>query len=387
MATLAQVGTIVEQAHPDQLKPHPKNAEVYGDSADSGLVDSIRSLGVQQAIYAKRDGTIISGHRRWYAAKTAGIAAVPVVRVEYPDDASEWEALVEHNRYRAKTLKQFANEGTLLETVRLVRAPHRPSSESVESVENFPHFDKQRDAIADRIGLGSGKQWDKLKTVKVIADDEANPLRPVAQQALDTSKTVHQAWTTVREAERKSRNEETARKNVEQPTGLYDVAVIDPPWPMTKVKREVRPNQADFDYPTLSVDQIKALEVPLGDTAHVWLWTTHKYLPCAFDILDAWGLTYICTFTWCKPGGFQPYGLPQFASEFALYSRKGRAEFTSTKDLKTWFTAPRGRHSEKPDEFYQLVSRVTQGRKLDYFGRKERDGFEIWGNEAEGTAS
>ena len=35
------------------------------------------------------------------------------------------------------------------------------------------------------------------------------------------------------------------------PIGEFETIVIDPPWPMTKIERDARPNQAGFSYPTM----------------------------------------------------------------------------------------------------------------------------------------
>jgi len=165
--------------------------------------------------------------------------------------------------------------------------------------------------------------------------------------------------------------------------GKYDVIVIDPPWPMEKIERDVRPNQSEFDYPTMSEAELASMEMPAGDSCHLWLWTTHKFMPMAFRLLDSWGFKYVCAFVWHKSGGFQPIGLPQYNCEFALYARKGTPIFVDTKAFNTCFNAGRGAHSEKPEEFYDVIRRVTSGARIDIFNRRAIDGFDTWGKEAQ----
>ena len=178
-------------------------------------------------------------------------------------------------------------------------------------------------------------------------------------------------------------NEEIGDQPVVVPKGKYSTIVIDPPWPMQKIERECAPNQTAFDYPVMTEGELGAMDLPAAEDCHLWLWTTHKFMPMALRLAPVWGFKYVCAFVWHKPGGFQPFGLPQYNCEFALYCRKGSPKFETTKRFNTCFEGPRGAHSEKPEEFYETIRRVTGGRRLDMFNRRSIKGFTGWGNESE----
>ena len=188
----------------------------------------------------------------------------------------------------------------------------------------------------------------------------------------------------IREA-RKNRQTEAAKLKIHPlPTavGRYATVVIDPPWPMEKIDRAVRQSQSGFDYPTMSLEDIAALPIPslLADDAWVLLWTTQKFLPSCFGLLEAWGLGYRWTMVWHKPGGYQAYNYPQFNGEFVVVGAKGNPKLLDAKAFNAVFEAPRGAHSEKPQAFYDLVGR-TLGQGLDMFARQAREGWTGWGDE------
>jgi ParB/RepB/Spo0J family partition protein len=88
----------------DSITPDPDNARAdIGDL--TGLIASIRSLGVIQPIVVRSDGNtgwiIVAGHRRHAAALAAGIAEVPVVVREDVTDEERLATFVAENLHRA----------------------------------------------------------------------------------------------------------------------------------------------------------------------------------------------------------------------------------------------------------------------------------------------
>lgn len=167
-------------------------------------------------------------------------------------------------------------------------------------------------------------------------------------------------------------------------TGEYDVVVSDPPWPMSRIDRRSAPTNTGFDYPTLTIQEIIEKGVPAKPDAHLFLWTTQKYIPPAFECLEAWGFRYVFLMVWFKDNSMKPFGMPVYNSEFVVYGRRGKPEgFVNTKDFRTCFSGRRREHSRKPDEFYNLIDRVLRGRKVDLYAREPRKGFEVMGNETD----
>jgi len=163
----------------------------------------------------------------------------------------------------------------------------------------------------------------------------------------------------------------------------YKTIVIDPPWPTQKIIRDARPNQDRFDYHTMSIEEIAKLplrELASEDGCHIYLWTTHKHLPAAFDLFSEWGVKYQCVMTWVKPTGMTPYSW-MYNTELVLFGRIGSLKL-ERMGLKLSFDAPVTKHSEKPDVFYERVRLASPPPRLDVFARKPREGFEIWGDEA-----
>lgn len=170
----------------------------------------------------------------------------------------------------------------------------------------------------------------------------------------------------------------------DMPDDVYRCIVIDPPWPMPKIEREERPNQgAVIDYPTMTLEQIQDLPIdelihPSG--CHVYLWTTHKFLPTALNLIDTWGGRYECLMTWVKNVGITPFSW-MYDTEHVLFARFGQSLDLSRKGLRLSMTAPTQGHSVKPDVFYERVLAASPGPRLEMFARRPRSGFDVWGNE------
>jgi N6-adenosine-specific RNA methylase IME4 len=49
--------------------------------------------------------------------------------------------------------------------------------------------------------------------------------------------------------------------------------------------------------------------------------------------------------------------------------------------INTMFREKRGKHSRKPDIFYNKLKENTQEPRIDIFAREHRDGWDAWGNE------
>ncbi len=166
------------------------------------------------------------------------------------------------------------------------------------------------------------------------------------------------------------------------PTKRYQVIYADPPWQVKKIIRKVRPNQVEMDYPTMSLEEIKALKVQSisEDNSCLFLWTIHSYLPKTFDVMETWGFKYQRTITWDKQNGMCLFGF-HHRTEFLLFGYKGKIEmYPHRKAFPTLVTVKSEYHSAKPQIFRDLILPFGQPR-IELFARQKTDGWDVWGDE------
>lgn len=191
----------------------------------------------------------------------------------------------------------------------------------------------------------------------------------------------------IRRQQIQERNEQLKEKGVDLPVGKYSCLIVDPPWTMQKIEREERPNQFEFDYPTMTEEELKVFPLPdfAANDCHLYLWTTQKHLPLALRLAEHWGFKYQCLMTWVKNVGMTPFSW-MYSTEHALFCTKGSLPLL-TIGRRLDFSAKVREHSRKPDEFYNLVKDVSPGPRLDIFSREKREGFDQYGNEVEKYAA
>lgn len=198
----------------------------------------------------------------------------------------------------------------------------------------------------------------------------------------------------------------------------WDYAGKTPPWRSTsKPTYELMPLREICDLPVPSLAS--------GD-AHLYLWAVLPMMREAYEVVEAWGFSPDTIVTWCKPGvglgggfrgntehlivarkgwssvnptcglcGGRARGAKKCGCDLPQWRVKGerldesdaqRASYLGTAK-GTWYTAPRGEHSRKPELFYDLIEAMSPGPRLELFARKRsplfprRDKWDVWGNE------
>lgn len=160
--------------------------------------------------------------------------------------------------------------------------------------------------------------------------------------------------------------------------GLYDVISVDPPW---QYGREYDPQSSRVasPYPEMSIEDIANIVLPAKENSVLFLWTTHKFLPDSFNILNQWGYEYKSIIVWNKiKMGMGSWFRMQ--CEFCLFAIKGKPAWSNVTE-RDIIEESRREHSRKPDAFFDMVAKICYGKKLEYFSREKRDGWDVFGND------
>lgn len=355
------------------------------DDEYKGLEASILEEGCRDALILWGD-TIVDGHNR-YEICTKHNIAFNTVQMDF-DSRNAVKLWMMHNQLARRNLNDFQRieithkcEDAVKEEAEKIRTANL--RQNAEVVKLPPRQEgKSRDILGKMAGV-SGKTYEHA--VKV--------LKEAPQDIVDATRrgdmSINQAYQTIRRAEKEAIRENERQENAEkietlasplEAQGLFQTIVIDPPWDWGDEGDVNQFGRAKPDYSTMPIDEIEQLPISkiADDNCHLYLWVTNRSLPKAFRLIEAWGFRYVTCLTWVKPS----IGMGNYfrgSTEQVLFAVKG-SQPLKRHDVGTHFTAARGKgHSAKPEEFYKLVESCSYAPYIDIFGRKDREGWSVWG--------
>ena len=170
--------------------------------------------------------------------------------------------------------------------------------------------------------------------------------------------------------------------------GNYDIIYADPPWRYDFSNTDNR--KIENHYPTMDIEEIKAMRVPASKDCILFLWATAPKLEEAFEVIRAWGFKYKTHAIWDK----KKMGLGYWfrgRHELLLVATKGKVSPPpSDKIIESVFEIGRGQHSKKPQAVRDWIAEWYPTKtKLELFARKPNElfvesdfaGWHVWGNQ------
>ena len=181
---------------------------------------------------------------------------------------------------------------------------------------------------------------------------------------------------------------------------MFKVLCADPPWRFDD-KLPGKTRGAERNYKCMSIEELKAFPLPpLADDCVLFLWRVAAMQREALDVAEAWGFKVKTEIVWLKKtvDGNRWFGMGRITRaehEVCLVGTRGRPPMlnhstrsTFTTDLQAahfdGLSAPVGRHSEKPEEFYRIVESLYPGPYAELFARRQRPGWMCLGLEVDG---
>lgn len=335
------------------------------------------------------NGILVDGHNRYRIATEYDIDFVTVEK-EFADMNAVKEWMI-NNQFGRRNLNKYQRSVLALQLEDVFKAKAK------ENQIRKPDFVPQKSAeqkveTRQEIAKVANVSHDTISKVKKI---EATASPEIKEKVSTGEMSINEAYKEIKKEEKiDERKKDIERQlfdiesgNLPELLGKYEVIAIDPPWAyeekggLSTTDYNPETTRGATPYPTMKVNEIKEINLPLTDNAVLFLWTTHAFLKDSFEILEHWGLKYKATLVWDK----ERMGIGRtirLQCEFCLIAFKGNPIFNGSSE-RDIIRETRREHSRKPDSFYEYVERSTIGRKLEYFSREKRINWEIYGNEVE----
>jgi len=168
----------------------------------------------------------------------------------------------------------------------------------------------------------------------------------------------------------------------------YQTVLMDPPWHERGAGQCKR--GADKHYPILKTPDILQTILDcehwsqVSSPSHLYMWVTNNHLQDGLWLMGQLSFRYITNIVWIK----QSPGLGRYfrgQHELLLFGVRGRGFQirTDSNSISSVIQADRRRHSQKPEERYELIESRSNGPYLELFSRQERAGWTSWGNQVQ----
>ena len=179
------------------------------------LADDIAKNGLINPPVVTPDFELIAGERRLEAMKKLGYKQVEVRIMKVEDAEHKLNLEINENENRKDFNKSERIEyARQLERIERVKAKQRQATSTgganPQLTENFPEGEnaETRDIVAEKMGIGSGKQYEKEKYIADNADPET------LEQWNNEEISTHKAYTKVKELEKQLEESTAANKRL-----------------------------------------------------------------------------------------------------------------------------------------------------------------------------
>ena len=172
----------------------------------------------------------------------------------------------------------------------------------------------------------------------------------------------------------------------------FRVVVADPPW-FFNDRLPGRGRGAAKHYKTMATIEICRMPLPnLAADCVLLLWRVASMQQEALDVVRMWGFTVKTELVWIKKTttGLRWFGMGhtlRAEHEVCLVATRGRPQVKNHSTRTAFvtdidgFSANTGRHSEKPEKFYEIIEGLFDGPYVELFARRQREGWTCLGDE------